>query len=186
MLGELFNTADTVKETIYGKRLVLFAPLYISNLCANECLYCAFRATNKAIDRHALSQEHIAREVEVLINQGHKRVLLVAGESYPKKGFDYVLESIRTIYSVKSEHGEIRRVNINVAPLTVDELKPKVLERIRFFRKPTTAKRTKKYTLAAKSAITTGVFGLCTAPWKPESTMWELAFCLACSIIVSR
>jgi 2-iminoacetate synthase len=123
MLGELFNTANTVKETIYGKRLVLFAPLYISNLCANECLYCAFRATNKAIDRHALSQEHIAREVEVLINQGHKRVLLVAGESYPKKGFDYVLESIRTIYSVKSEHGEIRRVNINVAPLTVDEFK---------------------------------------------------------------
>ena len=123
MLAELFNMANTVKETIYGKRLVLFAPLYISNLCANECLYCAFRATNKAIDRHALSQEHIAREVEVLINQGHKRVLLVAGESYPKKGFDYVLESIRTIYSVKSEHGEIRRVNINVAPLTVDEFK---------------------------------------------------------------
>ncbi|WP_321367999.1 [FeFe] hydrogenase H-cluster radical SAM maturase HydG [uncultured Draconibacterium sp.] len=123
MLAELFNTANTVKETIYGKRLVLFAPLYISNLCSNECLYCAFRATNKEIDRHALSQEHIARETEVLINQGHKRVLLVAGESYPKKGFDYVLESIRTIYSVKSEHGEIRRVNINVAPLTVDEFK---------------------------------------------------------------
>lgn len=123
MLAELFNTANTVKETIYGKRLVLFAPLYISNLCSNECLYCAFRATNKEIDRHALSQEHIARETEVLINQGHKRVLLVAGESYPKKGFDYVLESIRTIYSVKSEHGEIRRININVAPLTVDEFK---------------------------------------------------------------
>ncbi|HYQ58469.1 MAG TPA: [FeFe] hydrogenase H-cluster radical SAM maturase HydG [Draconibacterium sp.] len=123
MLAELFDTANTVKETIYGKRLVLFAPLYISNLCSNECLYCAFRATNKAIDRHALSQEHIAREVEVLINQGHKRVLLVAGESYPKQGFDYVLESIRTIYGVKSEHGEIRRVNINVAPLSIEEFK---------------------------------------------------------------
>ncbi|MDX8338662.1 [FeFe] hydrogenase H-cluster radical SAM maturase HydG [Draconibacterium sp. IB214405] len=123
MLAELFQTANTVKETIYGKRLVLFAPLYISNLCANECLYCAFRATNKAIERHALSQEHIARETEVLINQGHKRILLVAGESYPKRGFDYVLESIRTIYGVKNEHGEIRRVNINVAPLTVDEFK---------------------------------------------------------------
>lgn len=123
MLAELFNTANTVKETIYGKRLVLFAPLYISNLCSNECLYCAFRATNKAIDRHALSQEHIARETEVLINQGHKRVLLVAGESYPKEGFEYVLESIRTIYGVKSKHGEIRRININVAPLTVDEFK---------------------------------------------------------------
>lgn len=123
MLAELFQTANKVKETIYGKRLVLFAPLYISNLCANECLYCAFRATNKDIQRHALSQDHIAREVEVLINQGHKRVLLVAGESYPKKGFQYVLDSIRTIYGVKNEHGEIRRVNINVAPLDTHEFK---------------------------------------------------------------
>ena len=123
MLEELFNTANKVKETIYGKRLVLFAPLYISNLCANECLYCAFRASNNAINRHALPQEHIAREVEVLIKQGHKRILLVAGESYPKEGLQYVLDAVKTIYSVKSEHGEIRRVNINLAPLTVDEFK---------------------------------------------------------------
>ena len=123
MLEELYNTANQVKDTIYGKRLVLFAPLYISNLCANECLYCAFRASNKGINRHALSQEHIAREVEVLIKQGHKRILLVAGESYPKEGLQYVLDSVKTIYSVKSEHGEIRRVNVNVAPLTTDEFK---------------------------------------------------------------
>ncbi|WP_321346788.1 [FeFe] hydrogenase H-cluster radical SAM maturase HydG [uncultured Draconibacterium sp.] len=124
MMAELFNTANTVKETIYGKRLVLFAPLYVSNLCKNECLYCAFRASNKGIVRHALSQEEIAKEVEILINQGHKRVLLVAGESYPEQdGFQYVLDSIKTVYSVKNEHGEIRRVNINVAPLTVEEFK---------------------------------------------------------------
>ncbi|RIJ47368.1 [FeFe] hydrogenase H-cluster radical SAM maturase HydG [Maribellus luteus] len=123
MLEELYNTANRVKDTIYGKRLVLFAPLYISNLCANECLYCAFRASNKGINRHALSQEHIAREVEVLIKQGHKRILLVAGESYPKEGLQYVLDSVKTIYSVKSEHGEIRRVNVNVAPLSLDEFK---------------------------------------------------------------
>jgi len=123
MLSELFNTANKVKDTIYGKRLVLFAPLYISNLCANECLYCAFRATNKDIVRNALSQEHIAREVDVLMNQGHKRILLVAGESYPQRGFQYVLDSIRTIYGVKNEHGEIRRVNVNVAPLTTEEFK---------------------------------------------------------------
>ncbi|HSO89219.1 MAG TPA: [FeFe] hydrogenase H-cluster radical SAM maturase HydG [Draconibacterium sp.] len=121
MLAELFNTANEVKETIYGKRLVLFAPLYISNLCANECLYCAFRATNKDIVRNALSQEHIARETEVLIKQGHKRILMVAGESYPNKGFQYVLDSIKTIYAVKSEHGEIRRVNVNIAPLSTEE-----------------------------------------------------------------
>lgn len=130
MLAELFDAANRVKNTIYGKRLVLFAPLYISNLCANECLYCAFRATNKAIERHALSQEHIARETEVLINQGHKRILLVAGESYPRQGFDYVLDSIRTIYGVKSEHGEIRRVNVNVAPLNTEEFKRLKAEKI--------------------------------------------------------
>jgi len=98
MLSELFNTANQVKETIYGKRLVVFAPLYISNLCANECLYCAFRATNKDIVRSVLSQQQIANEVKALINQGQKRILLVAGESYPKQGFQYVLDSIKTIY----------------------------------------------------------------------------------------
>ena len=123
MLGELFNTANEVKENIYGKRIVLFAPLYISNMCANECLYCAFRATNKEIVRSALSQEHIAREVEILLNQGHKRILMVAGESYPQKGFQYILDSIKTIYSVKTEHGEVRRVNVNIAPLDTDEFR---------------------------------------------------------------
>lgn len=123
MLSELFETANKVKETIYGKRLVLFAPLYISNMCANECMYCAFRTTNKEIVRNALSQEHIAREVEVLINQGHKRILMVAGESYPNQGFQYILDSIATIYSVKNRHGEIRRVNVNIAPLDTDEFR---------------------------------------------------------------
>lgn len=122
-LAALFNTANEVKETIYGKRLVIFAPLYISNLCANECLYCAFRATNKDIVRNSLQQGHIARETEVLIKQGHKRVLMVAGESYPNQGFQYVLDSIKTIYSVKSEHGEIRRVNVNIAPLSTEEFR---------------------------------------------------------------
>ena len=123
MLSELFDTANKVKETIYGKRLVIFAPLYISNLCANECLYCAFRATNKDIVRSVLPQQAIANEVENLINQGQKRVLLVAGESYPKQGFQYVLDAIETIYGVKTEHGEVRRVNINVAPLKTEEFK---------------------------------------------------------------
>ncbi len=123
MLSELFSTANEVKETIYGKRLVLFAPLYISNMCSNECLYCAFRATNKEIVRTALSQEQIARETEVLIKQGHKRILMVAGESYPNQGFQYILDSIQTIYKVKSPHGEIRRVNVNIAPLDTPEFK---------------------------------------------------------------
>lgn len=120
---ELFETARFVKETIYGKRLVLFAPLYISNLCSNECLYCAFRVRNKDVHRRALNQEEIAGEVNTLIDQGHKRVLLVAGESYPKEGFSYVLDSVQTVYNQKSEKGSIRRVNVNVAPLTNEEFK---------------------------------------------------------------
>lgn len=123
LLKELFEAARTVKETIYGRRLVLFAPLYISNLCGNECLYCAFRARNTAVHRRALTQDEIRRETEVLIRQGHKRVLLVAGESYPKEGFDYVLNAIDSVYAAKVGNGEIRRVNINVAPLSLEEFK---------------------------------------------------------------
>jgi len=123
LLGEMFEAARYVKEQIYGRRLVLFSPLYISNLCANECLYCAFRKTNKEVKRRALTQEEIAHEVRILIDQGHKRILLVAGESYPVEGFDYVLKSVATIYNTRHANGEIRRVNANVAPLTVDEFR---------------------------------------------------------------
>ncbi|MCC8190726.1 MAG: [FeFe] hydrogenase H-cluster radical SAM maturase HydG, partial [Planctomycetes bacterium] len=123
LLGEMFAAAGEVKNAIYGRRMVIFAPLYISNLCSNECLYCAFRVRNREVVRRALSQEEIARETKILIDQGHKRVLLVAGESYPQEGFQYVLDAIRTIYSVKSGPGEIRRVNANIAPLTLDEFR---------------------------------------------------------------
>jgi 2-iminoacetate synthase len=123
LLGEIFQTARAVKDQIYGPRLVLFAPLYVSNMCANDCTYCAFRARNKEVKRRALSQDEIRREVEILVDQGHKRVLLVAGESYPHQGFQYVLDSIATIYSVKRGKGEIRRVNANIAPLTLDEFR---------------------------------------------------------------
>lgn len=123
LLKELFDTARKVKEEIYGKRLVLFAPLYVSNLCKNECLYCAFRRSNTLVRRKALTQEEVRKEVETLVDQGHKRILLVAGESYPVEGFDYVIHCIETIYSVKRGRGEIRRVNVNVAPLSLEEFK---------------------------------------------------------------
>ena len=123
LLKELFDTARKVKEEIYGKRLVLFAPLYVSNLCKNECLYCAFRRSNSMVRRKALTQEEVRREVETLVDQGHKRILLVAGESYPSEGFDYIIHCIETIYSIKRGRGEIRRVNVNVAPLSLEEFK---------------------------------------------------------------
>jgi 2-iminoacetate synthase len=123
LLGELFDAARRVKEEIYGRRLVLFAPMYVSNLCSNECLYCAFRKTNSGVKRRALTQEEVARETKILIDQGHKRILLVAGESYPVEGFSYILKCLDTIYATKSGRGEIRRVNVNIAPLNVDEFK---------------------------------------------------------------
>jgi len=123
LLGELFATARAIKEDIYGKRLVLFAPLYVSNLCENDCVYCAFRVRNKELKRRALSQDEIRREIEILVDQGHKRVLLVAGESYPGEGFKYVLDSVATIYDVHRGNGEVRRINVNVAPLSIDEFR---------------------------------------------------------------
>jgi 2-iminoacetate synthase len=123
LLDELFTVARRVKEEIYGRRLVLFAPLYISNLCSNECIYCAFRRNNRAIRRRYLSQEEIADETKALLDQGHKRILVVAGESYPEEGFRYILKSIESVYKVKSGRSSIRRINANVAPLTLDEFR---------------------------------------------------------------
>lgn len=123
LLTELFTTAREVKETIYGRRMVLFAPLYVSNLCGNECLYCAFRARNTQLERRTLTQREIAEETRVLLKQGHKRVLLVAGEAYPSEGFQYVLDSIRTIYDTDVDGANIRRINVNVAPLMIDQFR---------------------------------------------------------------
>ncbi len=120
LLEEVFSTARWVKEEIYGTRLVLFAPLYISNFCKNECTYCAFRAGNREAKRRALTQAEIAEEVRILVRQGHKRILMVAGEAYPGgQGLQYVLDSIQTIYDTRVGNGEIRRVNVNLAPLSV-------------------------------------------------------------------
>jgi 2-iminoacetate synthase len=120
---ELFHTARFVKETIYGKRLVLFAPLYISNYCCNDCIYCAFRTSNRDVVRRALSMPEIAHETEILVKQGHKRVLLVTGEAYPNGDIGYVVDAIRTVYETKIDNGEIRRINVNLAPLDLDDFK---------------------------------------------------------------
>jgi len=123
LLTELFETARWIKNEIYGRRMVLFAPMYVSNLCYNECLYCAFRRANTTVRRRVLTQEEVARETRVLIDQGHKRVLVVAGEAYPDEGLKYIHKCIETVYSVKNGDGEIRRINVNIAPLTVEEFK---------------------------------------------------------------
>jgi len=123
LLEEIFSTAKQIKEDIYGTRLVLFAPLYISNRCMNECTYCAFRATNSTLKRRTLTQEEIAEETRILVRQGQKRILMVSGEALPPQGFQYILDSIKTIYDTKVGPGEIRRVNVNLAPQTVERFK---------------------------------------------------------------
>ncbi|MBP7433266.1 [FeFe] hydrogenase H-cluster radical SAM maturase HydG [bacterium] len=122
-LEKIFETASFIKNEIYGCRLVLFAPLYVSNMCNNECLYCAFKRSNREITRRTLTQEEIRHEVEALVSQGHKRVLLVSGEGLGRSALDYTLQAIDTIYSTKVGKGEIRRINVNIAALEVDDFR---------------------------------------------------------------
>ncbi|MEN6431650.1 MAG: [FeFe] hydrogenase H-cluster radical SAM maturase HydG [Smithella sp.] len=124
LIGEILQAAHKIKEDIYGNRLVLFAPLYIANLCANNCLYCGFRRDNKELNRVALTMDQIAKEVQVLEREGHKRLLMLCGEHPARSSLDYFMEAIETAYSVKTEHGgEIRRINVELAPLEVDGFK---------------------------------------------------------------
>jgi 2-iminoacetate synthase len=123
LLDELFHAAKRVKEEIYGRRIVLFAPLYISNVCKNECLYCAFRASNACLVRRTLSYGEIAAETRAMLRTGQKRIVLLLGEAYPDEGFDYVLNAIRTVYETKEGPGEIRRINVEIAPLSVEDFR---------------------------------------------------------------
>ncbi len=129
LLKEIQHTARVVKQSIYGARLVLFAPLYITNYCVNNCLYCGFRRDNKDLKRKRLSKEELIEEVKALLSQGHKRLLLVFGED-PQGGIDDVCEIIRTVYGVKLNGAAIRRVNVNIAPLKQEEFVQLKKERI--------------------------------------------------------
>lgn len=123
LLQKIFSTAKTVKETIYGKRLVIFAPLYVSNYCSNGCTYCAFQVANKSLKRVSLSQQEISNETKCLIDQGHKRILLLSGELTTQESFQSIIDSIETVYATKTNNGNIRRVNVNIAPLTLENFK---------------------------------------------------------------
>jgi len=122
-IKKIFKAAKYIKEKIYGKRLVLFAPLYTTNECSNNCLYCAFRRDNKKLKRRSLTLEEIRREIMILEAEGHKRILLVAGEDLNEAAISNLEKIIKTIYETKNGRGEIRRVNVNVAPLTVSDFK---------------------------------------------------------------
>ena len=117
---EIFRLANEIKQDFYGNRIVLFAPLYLSNYCVNGCVYCPYHAKNKHIPRRKLSQDEIEKEVIALQDMGHKRLAIEAGEDPVNNPLEYILESIKTIYSIKHKNGAIRRVNVNIAATTVE------------------------------------------------------------------
>ena len=121
-IERLFHIARKIKETIYGQRIVIFAPLYVSDYCVNECRYCGYQCSNK-FNRRQLTQDEVRLEAEGIIKLGHKRIALEAGEDDENCSLDYILESIKTVYATKVDNGEIRRINVNIAATTVDNYK---------------------------------------------------------------
>lgn len=121
LIDRMFKMAEDIKKRFYGNRIVMFAPLYLSNYCINGCVYCPYHLKNKTIARKKLTQEEIKREVIALQDLGHKRLALEAGEDPKNNPLEYILESIKTIYSIKHKNGAIRRVNVNIAATTVED-----------------------------------------------------------------
>lgn len=119
-IREIYALAEQIKKDYYGNRIVLFAPLYLSNYCVNGCVYCPYHAKNKHIARKKLTQDEIRQEVIALQNMGHKRLAIEAGEDPVNNPIEYILESIKTIYRIKHKNGAIRRVNVNIAATTVE------------------------------------------------------------------
>lgn len=120
-INEMYALANKLKREIYGDRIVFFAPLYISNKCVNRCKYCGFRSENSEIERRTLTMDEISEEVSIMIGEGQKRTVLVYGES-PETNIDFMCDSIKQVYKTKNGNGEIRRANINCAPLSREEL----------------------------------------------------------------
>ena len=120
LIERIFRLAEEIKHKFYGNRIVMFAPLYLSNYCVNGCVYCPYHLKNKTIARKKLTQEEIRKEVIALQDMGHKRLAIEAGEDPVNNPIEYILESIKTIYSIKHKNGAIRRVNVNIAATTVE------------------------------------------------------------------
>ena len=122
-IKRMYEIAEEIKLAFYGNRIVLFAPLYLSNYCVNGCLYCPYHAKNTTIPRKKLTQEEVKAEVIALQDMGHKRLAIESGEDPVNNPIEYILECIKTIYSIKHKNGAIRRVNVNIAATTVENYK---------------------------------------------------------------
>jgi len=122
-IDRIYKLAEQIKKDLYGNRIVMFAPLYLSNYCVNGCVYCPYHHQNKHIPRKKLTQEEVVKEVTALQDMGHKRLAIEAGEDPVNNPLEYILECIKTIYSIKHKNGAIRRVNVNIAATTVENYK---------------------------------------------------------------
>lgn len=154
LLEEIKEGARQLKTKVYGNRIVLFAPLYIGNKCSNNCSYCGFRVTNKEAIRKTLNEQEIIKEVEALEDNGQKRLILVYGE-HTQYSPEYIAETARLVYSVKKKHGEIRRVNINAAPLDIEgfrTVKEAEIGTYQVFQETYHPEMYKRYHLAGKKA----------------------------------
>ena len=128
-IHKIMEEAKYAKEEIYGKRLVLFAPVYTGNVCVNNCLYCAFRKDNKTIKRKVLNMDEIEQEAKTLLRDGHKRILIICGES-PRNDIDYICEAIRRTYAAREGENYVRRINVELAPMTIEDFRKLKEEKI--------------------------------------------------------
>ena len=181
VIQQIYQLAEQIKKDYYGNRIVLFAPLYLSNYCVNGCVYCPYHLKNKHIARKKLTQEEIVREVTALQDMGHKRLAIEAGEDPVNNPIEYILECIDTIYSIKHKNGAIRRVNVIIAATTVENYKSCIrreLERIFFFKKHIIKKAMKSSIQQGRSMIMHTIQKQWIAQWRAALMMLGLAYCL--------
>lgn len=178
-LDEVYKLAQQIKKDFYGNRIVLFAPLYLSNYCVNGCVYCPYHMKNKHIARKKLTQEEIVKEVTALQDMGHKRLAIEAGEDPVNNPIEYILECINTIYSIKHKNGAIRRVNVNIAATTVEnyrKLKEAGIGTYISSRRHITRRAMSSFIRQDQSMTMHITQRLWTVLWRAALTMWDLVY----------
>ena len=179
-IEEVYKLAEQIKKDFYGNRIVLFAPLYLSNYCVNGCVYCPYHLKNKHIARKKLTQEEIVKEVTALQDMGHKRLAIEAGEDPVNNPIEYILECINTIYSIKHKNGAIRRVNVNIAATTVEnyrKLKEAGIGTYILFRRLIIKRVTKHFIRPGQNMTMHIIPKQWTARWRAASMTLDLACC---------
>ena len=177
IVEKIYQIAEEIKLAFYGNRIVIFAPLYLSNYCVNGCVYCPYHLKNKHIPRKKLTQEEVREEVIALQDMGHKRLAIEAGEDPVNNPIEYILECIDTIYGVHHKNGDIRRVNVNIAATTVENYKKLRDAGIGTYILFQETYHKESYIPLVQSMIMHIILRLWTEPWKVELMMWDLVYC---------